>query len=206
MLRVHFTAEDLARVTVATRLDPLWETMLGVQQLAYSGQVMPAMQGWRRRARRVVGQGGPLGSLRMLGALLPARGYFPDFLTPTAAEEGLDVGLEAIRGTPPRRLRDELVQLTDSGPARRRSAPVWMRNLAGGDRDRMADLTGAIRTVHDSVIVPEWTEAEARVEETAPGVPGPCGTPECTGCSVPSARSCGGNRPCCTWTTPSTAT
>ncbi|MGW9589370.1 helix-turn-helix domain-containing protein [Streptomyces chartreusis] len=164
MLRVHFTTEDLARVTVATRLDPLWETMLGVQQLAYSGQVMPAMQGWRRRARRVVGQGGPLGSLRMLGALLPARGYFPDFLTPTASEEGLDVGLEAIRGTPPRRLRDELVQLTDSGPARRRSAPVWMRNLAGGDRDRMADLTGAIRTVHDSVIVPEWTEAEARVE------------------------------------------
>ncbi|MGW4169189.1 ArsR/SmtB family transcription factor [Streptomyces chartreusis] len=171
MLRVHFTAEDLARVTVATRLDPLWETMLGVHQLAYSVQVMPALQGWRRRARRVVGQGGPLGALRMLGALLPARGYFPDFLTPTAAEEGLEVGLEAIRGTPPRRLRDELVQLTESGPARRRSAPVWMRNLASGDRDRMADLTGAIRTVHDSVIVPEWTEAEARRRRPRPACP-----------------------------------
>ena len=54
MLRVHFTAEDLARVTVATRLDPLWETMLGVQQLAYSVQVMPAMQGWRGRAGTLV--------------------------------------------------------------------------------------------------------------------------------------------------------
>ncbi|MFJ3445970.1 ArsR/SmtB family transcription factor [Streptomyces sp. NPDC086081] len=164
MLRVHFTAEDLARITVATRLDPLWETMLGVQQLAHSVQVMPAMQQWRRRARSVVEQGGPLGSVRMLSALLPARGYFPDFLTPTAAEDGLDAGLEAIRGTPPRRLRDELVQLTGSAPAQHRSVPVWMRNLAGGDRDGMANLTGAIRAVHGSVIVPEWTEAEARVE------------------------------------------
>ncbi|MFC5220468.1 ArsR/SmtB family transcription factor [Streptomyces coerulescens] len=135
--------------------------MLGVQQLAHSVQVMPAMQEWRRRARSVVGQGGPVESVRMLSALLPTRGYFPDFLTPTAAEEGLGAGLEAIRSTPPRRLRDELVQLTGGGPARRRSAPVWMRNLAGGDRDGMSDLTGA---VHDSVIVPEWTEAEARVE------------------------------------------
>ncbi|MEU1301180.1 ArsR/SmtB family transcription factor [Streptomyces shenzhenensis] len=125
---------------------------------------MSALRDWRRRARSVVGQGGPVGSVRMLGALLPARGYFPDFLTPTAAEEGLDAGLEAIRSTPPRRLRAELVQLTGSGPARRRSTPVWMRNLAGGDHDRMSDLTGAIRAVHNSVIVPEWTEAEAWVE------------------------------------------
>ncbi|MFJ5261966.1 ArsR/SmtB family transcription factor [Streptomyces sp. NPDC088387] len=168
MLRVHFTAEDLARVTVATRLDPLWETMLGVQQLTHAVQVTPTMQDWRRRARTVVGQGGPVGSVRMLGALLPSRGYFPDFLTPTAAEEGLAAGLEEIRSTPPRRLRDELVQLTGSGPARkpraRRPAPVWMKNLAAGDRDQMADLTGAIRAVHDSVIAPEWTEAEARLE------------------------------------------
>ncbi|MFI8219795.1 ArsR/SmtB family transcription factor [Streptomyces sp. NPDC085932] len=164
LLRVHFTAEDLARVTVATRLDPLWETMLGVQQLTYSVQVMPAMQGWRRRATSVVGQRGLVGAVRMLSALLPARGYFPDFLTPTAAQEGLRVGLEAIRSTPPRRLRDELAQLTGNGAARRRSVPVWMRNLAGGDRDGMADLTGVIRAVHDSVIVPEWTEAEARAE------------------------------------------
>lgn len=33
LLRLHFTAEDLARLQVATEVAPLWETVLGLQQL-----------------------------------------------------------------------------------------------------------------------------------------------------------------------------
>ncbi|NUP21133.1 MAG: winged helix-turn-helix transcriptional regulator [Streptomyces sp.] len=164
MLRVHFTAEDLARVTVATELDPLWETMLGVQQLGQAVHGVPALQAWRRRARSVIGQAGAAAAVRMLGALLPTRGYFPDFLTPDAAEHGLRSGLDAIRGTPPGRLRLELGQLAGGARPQRRPPPVWVRNLAYGDREGMADLTHAIRAVHERVIAPDWTEAEARVE------------------------------------------
>ncbi|MES9511671.1 hypothetical protein ABWJ92_35620 [Streptomyces sp. NPDC000609] len=38
MLRVHFTDADLAAVHVALRPDPLWETVLGLQQLTHPGQ------------------------------------------------------------------------------------------------------------------------------------------------------------------------
>jgi DNA-binding transcriptional ArsR family regulator len=99
----------------------------------------------------------------MLSVLLPVRGYFPDFLTPTAAEAGLTEGLEAIRGTSPGRLRQELAQLA-GGPRPQLRPPIWLRDLAHGDRDQVTDLTDAIRAVHSGLIVPDWTEAEARVE------------------------------------------
>jgi len=164
LLRVHFTAEDLAHVTVATALDPLWETMLGVQQLSQGARGTPALKGWRRQARGVIGHGERAGAVRMLSTLLPAHGYFPDFLTPAAAEAGLNAGLDAVRATPRHRLRGELEQLVGAARPQRRPVPAWMQDLARADHGRMADLAEAIRTVHDSVIAPDWSEAEAQVE------------------------------------------
>ncbi|WLW49974.1 ArsR/SmtB family transcription factor [Streptomyces sp. YU58] len=163
MLRVHFTAEDLARVQVATELDPLWETVLGLQQLTCPGRGARVFRLWRRQAGEVVRGRQLAGAVRMLSALVPSSGAFPDFLTPAAAASGLDAGLDAVRGTPLGRLRHELRWLP-AGPARRGPAPPWLRDLAAGDRDRMAELTDALRAVHEAVSAPHWPEAAALVE------------------------------------------
>ncbi|KIF69766.1 hypothetical protein HY68_16130 [Streptomyces sp. AcH 505] len=164
MLRLHFTAEDLARVQVATELDPLWETVLGLQQLHCPGRGAPVFRTWRRRALDVVAQRQLTRSVRLLAALTPNRGYTPDFLTPAAAAAGFDCGLDAIRATRPGRLRRELRQLGGGVTARRTPPRPWLRDLAGGDHDRMADLAAAVRTVHHAVIAPDWTDAHTLAE------------------------------------------
>lgn len=51
------------------------------------------------------------GETRLLGALIPSHGYFPDFLTPLEGQYGWDVGLDALRGIRPERMRRELAIL-----------------------------------------------------------------------------------------------
>jgi DNA-binding transcriptional ArsR family regulator len=164
VLRVHFTAEDLARVQVATELDPLWETVLGLQQLTCPGRRgARVFRSWRRQAGAVVERRQLAGAVRMLAALVPSSGAFPDFLTPAAAAAGLDAGLDAVRGTSRGRLRRELRWLP-AGGARREPVPLWLRDLAAADRDRMGELTDALRGVYEVVSAPHWPEATALVE------------------------------------------
>ncbi|GGM86313.1 ArsR/SmtB family transcription factor [Streptomyces fuscichromogenes] len=163
MLRVHFTADDLARVQVATELDPLWETTLGLQQLIRPGRGTRVFRSWRRQARALVGQRQLAEAVRLLAVLVPGKGAFPDFLNPGAAANGLDAGLDAVRGTPRERLGCELRLLADCGPQGRRT-PLWVRDLAAGDRGRMTDLTDVMRAVHGVVTAVDWPEAAALAE------------------------------------------
>ncbi|WP_427922769.1 helix-turn-helix domain-containing protein [Streptomyces sp. cg40] len=163
MLRVHFTDKDLARVEVATAVDPLWETVLGMQQLTGYGHVPPVFRAWWRQARAVLSIRQLSGSLRLLRAIAPADSYFPDFLTPAAAADGLRSGLEAVRETPPHRLGLELRLLARLRHPRD-APPPWLRDLASGDRDRLGEVVDALRAVHDAVVAPEWTDVGATVE------------------------------------------
>ncbi|ASU83966.1 hypothetical protein CDO52_15290 [Nocardiopsis gilva YIM 90087] len=47
MLRIHFTAEDLARTTMAEGPDPAWEIVLSLHMLG-GRQGGVAFEGWRR--------------------------------------------------------------------------------------------------------------------------------------------------------------
>jgi DNA-binding transcriptional ArsR family regulator len=163
VLRIHFGPEDLARVRVAKEPDPLWETVLGVQQLGMGGRGPGVFRRWRERARRAVVDRGLAGAVRLLTATAPSSGYFPDFLTPAEAAGGLRPGLEAVRGTPRGRLAAELRELAGGGAVRRAAWP-WLRNLAQGDRERLAELTAALRAVHDTAVAPDWTGVAAAVE------------------------------------------
>lgn len=162
MLRIHFTDRDLARVRVATAIDPMWETLLAAHQLApvsRSGQLCFAA--WRRRAVAELNSRRMEGALRTLQTLAPARaGYFPDFLTPGAAADDLASGLRELRATPRDRLADELARTFSS----RRTVPRWCRDLARGDRDRLAELADSIAEVYRAVVEPGWSATEALVE------------------------------------------
>ncbi|MEU8252510.1 transcriptional regulator, partial [Nonomuraea sp. NPDC048916] len=100
MLRIHFTPADLTRVSLATRPDPLWETVFSLHRLQTS-QGRWAYADWYRATQDTLAST-PLGKAvrRLLVPVVPRAAYFPDFLTPYEAAEGLDEGLAAVLDTP----------------------------------------------------------------------------------------------------------
>src|ERR1041384_5256332 len=131
MLRIHFTDADLARVQVAARPDPFWEICFSLRRFQ-SRKGLWAYAGWHRSAREALHAKGLAPVVRnVLRPLYPGGTYFPDFLTPGEASEGLDAGLEAILGVPRQRVLRALNlldgvsgaptgtgQLADTGPRR----------------------------------------------------------------------------------------
>ncbi|MCX4672534.1 hypothetical protein OG453_38820 [Streptomyces sp. NBC_01381] len=97
--------------------------------------------------------------LSALAPLMPARGYFPDFLTPAAASDGLDSGIDAVLSTPKPRLRAELSLLAQDN-----ALPSWTRSLADGDVDALRRLGRALHQYHSSVLGPRWRDVATRVE------------------------------------------
>ncbi|MDI3387693.1 winged helix-turn-helix domain-containing protein [Streptomyces sp. B-S-A8] len=150
---MHFSAGDLARTRIADGPDPLWETVLSMQQL---GELRPEplLDAWRRRACH---RG--RSAQRILAPLMPRRGYFPDFLTPAAAAGGLEEGIDAVLSTPRRQLRTELGLLADANPL-----PSWARSLADGETGTLRRLGAVLRQYHSSVLGPAWPDITARVE------------------------------------------
>ncbi|MET9484991.1 winged helix-turn-helix domain-containing protein [Streptomyces sp. NPDC006638] len=159
MLRIHFTGEDLARTTVAAGADPLWEVVLSRFRL--QDRITPLVfQPWLRQVRAdpVLRTGMRAGS-QWLTRLAPLGPYFPDFLTPPEACDGLDAGLEALQSTPRRRLRSELQRLD-----RHRPLPDWARPLADGDPASLGRLAEALRTYHRAAITPHHRLIQAVVD------------------------------------------
>lgn len=160
MLRIHFEDRDLARVQIAAEPDPLWETVLAMHHLVPPGRGVPVFGPWRARARRELDERGLIPAARLIGALAPAHApYFPDFLTPDAARDGLAAGLTALRDTPRGRLVAETARA--ALPAR---LPRWTGALAAGSRRPLDELAAALREVHRVVIAPDWTEVAATVD------------------------------------------
>ncbi|MCX4822935.1 winged helix-turn-helix domain-containing protein [Streptomyces sp. NBC_01142] len=157
MLRIHFTADDLARVRMAARPDVLWETILSFHRLR-DRRGATVFGEWRSETRARLN-----GETRLLAALVPPRGYFPDFLTPPEARHGLDAGLEALRATAPGRLHTELALVA----ARRGSVPVLpgrLAALAEGRSEPLARLIGVLRSYYRAAVEPYWPHLQARVE------------------------------------------
>lgn len=87
---------------MATKPDVLWETILSFHRLRERRRALMFGE-WRSETRARLN-----GETSLLAALVPTRGYFPDFLTPPEGSLGLDSGLEVIRATSPARLYTEL--------------------------------------------------------------------------------------------------
>ncbi|MEU6717105.1 helix-turn-helix domain-containing protein [Nonomuraea sp. NPDC046802] len=106
-LRIRFTADDLARVRIAPGPDPLWEMMMSLFRLREQGG--GSVANWRRKARRDLAAAGLLTRVRTELMPLAASGaYFPDFLTPLQAQNGLEAGTSMLADTPPIRVRREM--------------------------------------------------------------------------------------------------
>ncbi|MFE7618695.1 ArsR/SmtB family transcription factor [Streptomyces sp. NPDC057496] len=147
-LRIHFTADDLARTTVATRPDDMWELVNSLHIL--QSPRPPSEYGpWLRHVRTRFAERDLRSLVRYVTALVPHRGAFPDFLTPSGAD-GFDASLDLVRATPAARLRAELAV-----HFRHRTPPPWARLLADGDRHARQELQDALTTYHRELLAPQ---------------------------------------------------
>ncbi|MFI9386012.1 ArsR/SmtB family transcription factor [Kutzneria sp. NPDC052558] len=158
MLRVHFTAEDLGRIRLATAADPLWEMVFSRYRLGERDKGV-MFRPWARWVRREVDSRAIGPGLRVLTGLAPLGPYFPDFLTPPEGSLGLEPAIDAILGTPRRRLRSELQLLSTAA-----ALPPWASALAEGDQELLADIGHSLRRYHRAAIEPYADTIAAAVE------------------------------------------
>ncbi|MGN9838231.1 ArsR/SmtB family transcription factor [Nonomuraea sp. H19] len=148
-LRIHFTADDLARTTLAATSDPLWEVVLSHFRLRERSR-RPVFRSWTDAIRSRPERMAPLKTgARLLDVLAPMGPYWPDFLTPHESKDGLDSGLDALMSTPRARLRDELERL-----AQHRRLPGWVGSIAAGDAEMLTRVGAAIRSYYGAAIAP----------------------------------------------------
>jgi DNA-binding transcriptional ArsR family regulator len=150
MLRIWFGSEDLGRVRVARRPHALWETVLSLQTLRSRRRT--ALPGWHDLARDRLATPHSSAALRVLRPLVPARGYFPDFLTPAEGAAITD-GIDAVLDTPHRRVAAELDLLGADPVPGAASPPVRLRRVGE-----------ALAHYHDRALAPCMPRIRALVD------------------------------------------
>ncbi|MFF0071959.1 ArsR/SmtB family transcription factor [Streptomyces sp. NPDC005494] len=167
MLRIHVSGVDLSRVRMATRPDAMWETILSFHRLR-DRRGSTVFGKWRAESRARLN-----GEARLLATVVPPRGYFPDFLTPSqegAEPFGLDAGMEALRDTAADRIREETGLLAQQAPRMRRassgapSGAALLEALAEGRTEPLGRLITTLRDYHRAAVEPYWPHIRACVE------------------------------------------
>ncbi|MFJ8884553.1 ArsR/SmtB family transcription factor [Streptomyces sp. NPDC102402] len=162
---MEFTSQELARLRVASGVDPLWETALSLH-LLQNRQAPLTFGAWRREAGAALRRSGLVSVTRALTRLCPDGTYFPDFLTPGRGDTDLETGLDRMRSTPRRRLRAEITRLHahTAGPV-----PAGLRPLADGCPRALRRLGTALRAYHQVAVEPYLTtmRTQAAADRTA---------------------------------------
>ncbi|MEH1169738.1 winged helix-turn-helix domain-containing protein [Micromonospora sp. CPCC 205539] len=158
MLKIHFSGEDILRTRVAPAADPVWELVLSLHLLQGRNRD-PLTANWRRTVSRELRQDTTSDQLRLLFALSPPRGYFPDFLTPYASVDGFEAGLDAVRSTPSGLLNRDLTVL-----ATENTLPTSAAALARGEVTALSHLAESMTQYRSLAIDPYWGRIQAAVE------------------------------------------
>ncbi|TDB75787.1 helix-turn-helix domain-containing protein [Micromonospora sp. KC723] len=158
MLTIHFSREDILRTRIAPTADPAWELVLSMHLLR-GRTVDPLMAHWRRGVARELRRDVSSERLRLLLALNPPRGYFPDFLTPSDSVEGFEAGLAAVRSTPAARLHRDLTVLAGTN-----ALPSSAAALARGEPEVLRHLTDSMTHYRSVALEPYWGRIRAAVE------------------------------------------
>ncbi|WP_369032292.1 MULTISPECIES: helix-turn-helix domain-containing protein [Streptomyces] len=153
--RIHFTHDDLLRVSLAEGPALLTETVISLRILQ---QRRPgAMFGpWQRWARQRIPR-----SVHPLRSLVRPDGAIPDFLTPLGHSD-LDAGLDTLLHTPKALLRADLETFTRFTDSR---LPTWADPLAEGSSRTLRTVAQALRDWHTAAIVPMGRHLHSRTEE-----------------------------------------
>lgn len=146
----HTSAEDLLRCRFA--ISPLGETADALRSLTRTA-ALPGHLPWQRQARTKL----PGLQIGLLTAVLSARGYQPDFLSPPPDGPFTDISaeLDQVRATPPERVAAELVQWQAGDPAA--AAVAREHPDISSEPARARDLlAGMLHRAWQSLIEPWW--------------------------------------------------
>ncbi len=149
MVRVNFTADDLARTRFSAAPAPLMETEMALLELRRSSPGHRARvwsRPWLREARRAF----PPTARPLLDVYGPHPPW-PSFFDSPAPDP--DEALKSVRASPRSYLRNELASTWRHRPGR---PPTWLQNLADGDADAIGVLVRAMRGLHDAIVAPRW--------------------------------------------------
>lgn len=146
MLRMHFSAEDLARTRVAATWGPWAETVLCFGALRDRRAAAP-FRPWRQVASRSV----DVRWAELARYLRPLPGTVADLLTLVGEVETFEAGAASLASTPDAHLRQELRQF----PVDR--LPSWVAGLEDASPDARRTLTEVLELTHRWLIAPYWT-------------------------------------------------
>ncbi|MFI9202205.1 ArsR/SmtB family transcription factor [Streptomyces sp. NPDC053048] len=145
MIRIHFTADDFARVRLASRPAPLQELNTVFMTLFHRDDDL-LLGHWRHRLLRSLPA-----AAEPLGDLVPA-GQAPHFLDEFS--DDLGEGLDSVRASSPRFVRSELERVYAKSPV---PAPRWIRGLHRGDADAWQVLRRAQHAAFETALRPVWS-------------------------------------------------
>ncbi|GIH81394.1 ArsR/SmtB family transcription factor [Planobispora longispora] len=153
MHRIHFTADDVARVRVAPTLGPMAETLFSLTTLRRRAEET-AFGGWRRRVR---GGLGPRSAV--LAAIAPAR--LPCFDMALLAGPGRDLAesAETFLASPRRAVRAEL----DFYAGHHGRVPAALAGLIDTPAARR-EVLSTVEAYHRAAVAPHWTAIRAHLD------------------------------------------
>jgi DNA-binding transcriptional ArsR family regulator len=145
--RIHFSADDLARIQVSPTLGPLAETVLALALLRCSRQPRSMLSEWRGQVR-VTPQ------MRPLTALIPPDCNGVDLPTLVGETATIEQGVQALLDVP----REHLLVEMEWIDRRHRLPPLaWAMAEAGG-RPELAEAT---QVAYQELIRPFWPRIRA---------------------------------------------
>lgn len=147
-LRIHFTADDLARTRLAEGPRPLLELDVALRVLRES--VHPVrFDAWRRESFARLAP-----RTRLAFEVVPVTGWSLDFLLPVEPG-GVQELWEGVRATPARRVREQV----DQWAGRARRIPAWTGRLAE-DPPFVRELVDVFADAYEQLVAPYWPRIE----------------------------------------------
>jgi predicted transcriptional regulator len=149
--RIHFTADDLARIQVGPTLGPLAETVKALSLLQCPMQSRTLFGAWRAQV-----QGNITPRMAPLLAMMPADTMSVDLCTLTGAAATIELGIQALLAVPREHL---LVEMEYTNRYGRLPSAAWAMAEIGA-REPLADATQA---AYQALVQPYWPRIHARL-------------------------------------------
>lgn len=147
-LRIHFTADDLARTRVAEGPRPLLELDVALRVLRESVHRV-RFDAWRRESFARLAP-----RARLAFEAVPPTGWSLDFLLPVEPG-GVEELWEKVRATPARQVRAHV----DQWAARVHRIPAWTGRLAEDPRF-LHELVDVFEDTYEQLVAPYWPRIE----------------------------------------------
>ncbi|MFF1410899.1 ArsR/SmtB family transcription factor [Streptomyces sp. NPDC058289] len=154
MLRIHFTAEDLARTRVAATIGAAAETMYSLRLLRDCAAAALPFRPWQAAVR------GRLGAqTRPFTSLLAVDGPDIDLTVLMGDTLSVEEGIDNLMRASPASLQTELEHIAFDP-----SQLSWARELAAGDLEARRDFAAGLAACNEAIVAPYWNGARSHVE------------------------------------------